>query len=97
MLKMDRAVLLARRSSGEGGLLDVKQAAEAAFILALPTEVADPPFECGLARRENRRFTRSEIFKKSEKKACQLSGSSINEGKLRTNQLIFRSKIFSKK
>jgi hypothetical protein len=53
--------------------------------LASPGGVADPP------------FARSEIFKKSEKKACQLSGSSINEGKLRTNQLIFRSKIFSKK
>ena len=48
MLKVDRAVLLARRSSGAGGLLDVKQAAEAAFILASPTEVVDPPFECGL-------------------------------------------------
>jgi hypothetical protein len=36
-------------------------------------------------------------FQKSEKKACQVSGSSINEGKLRTNQLIFRSKKISKK
>jgi hypothetical protein len=59
--------------------------------------VGDPPLECDLTRRENRRFARSEIFQKSEKKACQLSGSSINEGKFRTNQLIFRSKIFSKK
>ena len=97
MLKVDRAVLLARRSSGEGGLLDVKTGGSAAFTLASPTEVGNPPFECDFARCENRRFARSEIFKKSEKKACQLSGSSINEGKLRTNQLIFRSKIFSKK
>jgi hypothetical protein len=67
------------------------------LFLASPTEVADPSFGYDFARRENRRFARSEIFKKSEKKACQLSGSSINEGKLRTNQPIFRSKIFSKK
>jgi hypothetical protein len=34
------------------------------------------------ARHENRRFACSKNFQKSEKKACQVSGSSINEGKL---------------
>jgi hypothetical protein len=76
---------LARRSSGEGGLRDVKRAAQARIYFSIAHGVANPP------------FARSEIFEKSEKKACQLSGSSINEGKLRTNRLIFRSKIFSKK
>jgi hypothetical protein len=65
--------------------LDVKRAAQAAFILASPTKW---PIHL---------LPVQKIFKKSEKKACQLLGSPINEGTLRTNQLIFRSKIFSKK
>jgi hypothetical protein len=34
------------------------------------------------------------ILQKSEKKACQVSESSINEESWPTNQPIFRSKIF---
>jgi len=66
-------------------LLDVKINAPSAPILASPTE------------RPIHLLPVQKNFEKSEKKACQLSGSSINEGKLVTDQLIFRSKIFSKK
>jgi len=66
-------------------LLDVKINAPSAPILASPTE------------RPIHLLPVQKNFEKSEKKACQLSGSSINEGKLATDQLIFRSKIFSKK
>jgi len=48
-------------------------------------------------RFENRRFARSEIFKKSEKKACQLSASSINEGKVEDKSADFPFKNILKK
>jgi len=68
MLKVDRAVLLARRSSGEGGLFDVKTGGSAAFTLASPTEVGDPPFECDFARHENVDLPVQNFSKKVKKK-----------------------------
>jgi len=47
--------------------------------------MADPP------------FARSKNFKKSEKKACQLSGTSINEEKLADKSADFPFKKISKK
>ena len=73
--EMDRAVPLARRSSGEGerGSLDVKRAAEGAFIIyfSIAHGVADPPFECTLLAMKTVDLPVQKIFKKVKKKLAR--------------------------
>jgi hypothetical protein len=69
---------LARRSSGEGerGSLDVKRAAEGAFIIyfSIAHGVADPPFEITSLATKTVDLPVQNIFKKVKKKLARFRG-----------------------
>jgi len=81
---MDRAAPWRAGAVAKAASPDVKRVAQADSFSHRPRSGRSP-------------FARSKNFKKSEKKACQLSGSSINEGKLGDKAADFPFKNILKK